>query len=799
MTTGMVQDQNLEKHIEKQMGCMAGFLQIFDRHQILAGKRLYSAKRLPPSVSVDSPPESEKSVGSPTVSRELEKHHNAKSTPSPDRLKKPPVAMELRSPVPENHNSPASESLPPKSPLPLPVFDFKEGTRTSWKFAREAPRLSLDSRATVDAKGSLYPREIRTNAAILSANRCENSTSGEDDCDNQRRSPSVIARLMGLEPLQHSDPEPVKKAELRRSASESRVSKDLYQYRFVDGNAFSAKQQTTHANFSGNVVRDNAVREDRSICKLRQADPKAYVKADPTKAQHHKGIGQRKSYFDSADFFPEPKQTSSVYSEIEKRLKMRGIDEPAKDLETLKQILEALQLKGLLHSRAPASNQIDYRNFVYDRSFSNDESPIVVMKPVRYPAPTSRSPRFVGNDSPPPSSSRSRPTGDRRNLNPAGDALLAVSPRRDRRDIDRSTRNQSPSRYSSSPVRSESCVSPNRRRPLSIEVQRKGNDIVEHRRVSPVHSPKLNSRRIASEQQQTPNRSPRNRKPTAEMYRKETKVLPPVEDESSTMSEGTISTSTDTERAKVEEYKEGRSLLERCDKLLHSIAEITTTNELQSSPVSVLDSSFYKDESSTSPVMKRAIDFKDQPNELEDETIWGSALSSSIDQSEVCDLVYISEIVRASNYLPEDSDIFLLLEKQQHLKGNDTSKVSRLQRRLIFDTITEILDRNRKLPPWKVVSPAKSTSLQQIWSEFRRIRERDESEDLFQVICGVLRKDLEGDAVHGWGDCPVEVSEAVLDIERLIFKDLIGETIRDLATFSVKSYKPLSSCRKLVF
>lgn len=59
----------------------------------------------------------------------------------------------------------------------------------------------------------------------------------------------------------------------------------------------------------------------------------------------------------------------------------------------------------------------------------------------------------------------------------------------------------------------------------------------------------------------------------------------------------------------MEEYKEGRSLLERCDKLLHSIAEITA-NELQPSPVSVLDSSFYKDESSPSPVMKRSIDFK---------------------------------------------------------------------------------------------------------------------------------------------------------------------------------------------
>lgn len=60
------------------------------------------------------------------------------------------------------------------------------------------------------------------------------------------------------------------------------------------------------------------------------------------------------------------------------------------------------------------------------------------------------------------------------------------------------------------------------------------------------------------------------------------------------------------QRSKVEEYKEGRNLLERCDKLLHSIAEMTAT-ELQPSPVSVLD---YKEESSPSPVMKRSLDFK---------------------------------------------------------------------------------------------------------------------------------------------------------------------------------------------
>lgn len=143
--------------------------------------------------------------------------------------------------------------------------------------------------------------------------------------------------------------------------------------------------------------------------------------------------------------------------------------------------------------------------------------------------------------------------------------------------------------------------------------------------------------------------------------------------------------------------------------------------------------------------------------------------------------------------------MFQLVEKQQYLKGKDTSKASRLQRRLIFDTIGEIQSRDRQLPPWKTSARSERATLRRIWSEFRRIRERDESEDLFEVICGVLRKDLAGDAVHGWEDSPVEMSETVLDIERLIFKDLIGETIRDLAAYAAKFGRFSAPCRKLVF
>jgi hypothetical protein len=199
--------------------------------------------------------------------------------------------------------------------------------------------------------------------------------------------------------------------------------------------------------------------------------------------------------------------------------------------------------------------------------------------------------------------------------------------------------------------------------------------------------------------------------------------------------------------------------------------------------------------------------WSDQLEEVEvEDDIWSTTISTAESNSDDSDLMYISDILRASNYLPEDSDIFLLLEKQQYLKGKDTSKVSTLQRKLVFDTITEILNRRRHLPPWKAISltnpESGPISLQQIWSEFQRIRERDASDDLFEVICGVLRKDLAGDTINGWGDCPIEMSEAVLDIERLVFKDLIGETIRDLAAFGRKGKcnqgDPLPR-RKLVF
>ncbi|XP_073016026.1 uncharacterized protein [Primulina eburnea] len=754
MMMGSGNEQNLEKQVQRQMGCMAGFFQLFDRNRLSSTKRLLCS----PAVGTVSDPE----ISLP---------------------ESPAISTEFRMPSPEPAErvvAPEVVELPPKSPLLLPIFNLKEGNKSSWKFNKEAPRLSLDSRATTDAMGGLHPKKIRTSASILSTeSRCYSI--GSDTSDGcQNRSPSVIARLMGLEPLPNSsDFETEKKPELRRSASESRASRDLFHSRFITEqpsiSLFDNAPMAAHYADPRDHLSKNAGKAE-----LYKASNRANFNSPSTwKAQH------RKSFFDSGDIFPEPKQPVSVYGEIEKRFKVRGIVEPSKDLETLKQILEALQLKGLLHSKNP--NQVSHRIFIHD------ESPIVVMQPSRQSSSNSSpiNKRNVSDYA--RRNGRSQARSIRCNHAVSGENHQSVSPRRDRsvRSATRAGESPSPATRNeckADPRRSNSIVKP---KPLSVETQRKLKNSADNRRVSPINSPKLNIRRTRPD-------------PTAKINEKITTVTT-EEGESSSISGSSITTSTDTERWRTVEYKEGRNLLERCDKLLQSIAEMNGS-DAQPSPVSVLDSSLYKDEPFTPSVLtaRRNLDFKDESGELE-EDIWSPIASSTRSkwQEETrddWDFMYISDILRASDSLSDDPDIFLLLEKQQYLKGNDTSKASRLQRKLIFDATNEIIERNRRLPPWKTVSwtnyNATKPFLNYVWSEFQRLSNRNAAEDLFEVICGVLRKDLAGDELSGWGgDHPMEMSEAVLDIERLIFKDLVSGMIQDLA--SLASCR--SSRRKLLF
>nr|GMC61140.1 protein longifolia 1 [Ipomoea batatas] len=795
---------------DRKMGCMSGFLQLFERHHILASKRLYTTKRLPPSTEVNDTLEPKNIVVSQEIAKERVKGHPAKvvAAPSPERLKESP-SSELQS-VCRAAFVPAE--TPPKSPLPLPIFEVKDGARSSWKIRKEAPRLSLDSRATVDAKGSLHPKEIQINASSLSANHCENAKDGVvADDEKQHRCPSVIAKLMGLEALPQSSSETIQKAELRRSASESRVSRDLFHSHFIEGNRFEFNEPNyLHPNIPNCVMAENVeIDFEKSMLNARHRGQEIEKSERPKGSSRGlsstswKPPQHRKSFFDTAEIFPEPKQTVPFHGEIDKRLRIRGLDEPSKDLETLKQILEALQLKGLLHTKRP-SEQINRLNVICDPSFSFDESQIVVMKPSRSSSPINRKYR---NDTP-PSNMRSQ-IGVSQKSNHSNESLPSVSPHWER-PTDRNAHSPLRTTGSTSPHRRDGCVRHSnpvmQSKILNVDPQRRASDSIEGQKSSPLQSPKVISRRNSPSLEQNFTKRSWNKKSQAQVHEKE-KITNFIadDDQSSSISDCSLTMSFQIkgEGSNTEEYSEGRNLLERCDKLIHSIAEMTAT-DMQPSPVSVLDSSFYREDSpSPSPIRKRSIEFLgDFDNEIPRAEI-SPVQSKSKDTTVDCDISYITDILRASHYLPEESDIFLLLEKQQFLKGKDTSEDSRLQRKVIFDTITEILDRNRQLPPWKLYSRSNSitaqSSVQIILSEFLRIQERENSDDLFEIICNALKKDLAHDDVNGWGDCPMEMSETVLDMERLIYKDLMGETISELASFACKSSAIAASRRKLVF
>ncbi|KAJ0878089.1 putative protein LONGIFOLIA [Helianthus annuus] len=581
--------------MEKQIGCMSGFLQIFDRQQILAGKRIHSTKRLPSSTAVVASSETESSGYSPVVSA------------SPDSSQLSPVEkMNYRS----------------KSPVMVPT--------SSLKTSKEINTPSLDSRGC----------SPMSETSVVA-----------DEKENQRRSPSVIARLMGLEPLSYSDKkcsQTVVKPVLRRSVSEPRVSRSLHHSTYIDDNNFQLKQP----NQSQKVQKINANNRNGRETSRRNGD-------------------LPKSFFDSTDFFPEPNQpTVTMHGDFEKKLKMRGITEHSKDLNTLKQILEVLQLKGLLRSTNRLSNIDSHRNFVYDRNLQLNKSNIVLVKPSRFVNNSRSTRQFVSEKSP------------------------AISPNR-ARAVDRSGK---------SPVRGRTCsanrIESNLKACNSISKAKTSNNEIERRENN--SSGSLKSSQL---------RSFRNRKLT----------------ESSSSVNSPKQKSMKTIVAKHELASTAES--ERCDKLLSRIAETGGATEsarssaaVIPSPVSVVDSGFDTDELLT-PL--QCIDLEATPafDFKEDDGI--HKLSPTKHEefiSDDSDFIYISHILRASQHLHKDSNVFSSIE--QHLYNNkNTSNVSKRQRKLIFDVVHEIIDKNKQLPPWKTLFEDTRASVKQIWYEFQKIRE----------------------------------------------------------------------------
>ncbi|KAK3118877.1 hypothetical protein QOZ80_9BG0709880 [Eleusine coracana subsp. coracana] len=746
-------------------GCMAGFLHLFDRPQILSGRRLHHAPRRLLSSSSGSATPSERSM------------QLGQATPAPS----------------------SPDATPPAAPRPslqLPPLDLKDGGASSGVSAAPSwrlPRLSLDSRAVVDGRGKYRPREIRTPSPAAAP-----PSPGMDD----RRSPSVVARLMGLDALPlHGDGgdsaadgrASCGAGELRRSASE-RVPRGAVpsRFRFVDP-AFFERPASPQP------------REQRPpLPPLASIETAARRAPDPTAGPGPRagGVVQRRSRFDAREVFPEPAKPAAghggeiaLYGEIERRLRKRGIAEPARDLETLKQVLEALQLKGLLRHQAPPPAAA---------AAVRTPPPIVVMRPAHRSSP----------QSPPPAAAR---------LTPA---------RRLRVDVDRTARR--PRSPDLSPARSP--ASPARRGPQSP--QRRG-----------VSSPAAQSPKQQQYfRKQQPPSSFDAAGARARIARRAAQnnglLLFPDDEASTTFSDGGSSGGSfgassrwDFDPPPVLMGDETSRKLERCGKLLSSIHAFTggdaaAASDQQPSPVSVLDAAaFLADEdspSSSSGGSKRAIDFNiirsprtTKPattaaavsEDTEEDDVWAlGPWPAATEGADDPDYAYVAELVRlfVGRKRRDPADVYKVAEQRRRLHPNGGDGDACHQRRLLCGAVAEALDAQRAACPWDPAAWLRGAELVgHVWAEVRRAREpvsaaaQDEELDLNDVTCGAIRRDLMG-TDGAWASSTLqqqprrlgpEVADAVLQVERLVFKDLVADTIRELA--DADSLVPPR--RKLVF
>ncbi|TKY73294.1 LONGIFOLIA 2 protein [Spatholobus suberectus] len=291
-------------------------------------------------------------------------------------------------------------------------FESRDTIKSTPKL-KELPRLSLDSK-----EGSLHTYSTDSKATHHTRNIYSGTSTSNDKLSTLQQSsatpsrpPSVVAKLMGLEAL----PDSSLAGDTQSSSTETYSAQDSGQFprsskngltrplRISNSPKISLKDPTSPRQKNPNLVM-------KPISSSRfPIEPAPWKQQDGNQSSQKLNSRAIKAPARSPDSFP------SVYSEIEKRLKDLEFKQSGRDLRALKQILEAMQEKGLLESRkeeqAPnavgsqsdyepkATNQIQNtrsvrqqntqrNNFLSSTLKGSDsargfESPIVIMKPAK--------------------------------------------------------------------------------------------------------------------------------------------------------------------------------------------------------------------------------------------------------------------------------------------------------------------------------------------------------------------------------------------------------------------------------
>ncbi|KAJ4831845.1 hypothetical protein Tsubulata_017510 [Turnera subulata] len=824
-------------------------------------------------------------------------------------------------------------------------FESRDTIKSTPKL-KELPRLSLDSRVIsmqgsyTDSRSNYLSKELQS-----SVDSHENITVSQQSLGAQKRPPSVVAKLMGLEALpdsastSYSQPSMIKTSPVEHGDPVSRTLKTNEMNRPV--RIPKSPKGILKEPVSPRWKNPDLVMKPVSRLPI---EPAPWKQLEGSRGSQKPALKPAKVPAKTPNSFP------SVYSEIEKRLKDLEFKQSGKDLRALKQILEAMQAKGLIETRkeeqgsefstqrdhepkcsSPSqkprlqSQQNQKNNHLgassvqgcdYLRTY---ESPIVIMKPAKLIEKSNISassttslegfsdlPKVTngGSAGSKKGSVSNRSAKDQSPRNRHRDSPVNSYDKKSSVKNSKSTQSlartqQLPKESGTSQVKSSGSVSP--------RLQQK--KLEQERRSRPPTPPS-----DSSKARRLPNRQPTESSSPGGRQRLKSTKLPQSDDQMSQIStesrtsshhgddisvnsEGSVvfDSKTDTEVTSLERSSElygGHSPSVKTASCLVSgttqknsalrfeedglQAELPVSAPAHPSPVSVLDTSVYRDDE-LSPVKQKPTLSKDDSaqdtNELQQsDDQWnpadnflsngvGSTLTSEMNRKKLQNIEnlvkkltrlnsthneantdyiaslcenknpdhrYISEIMLASGLLlrdlgsglttfqlhrsghPINPELFFVLEQTKSstllvkeetrsttlLAKEETapakiSHAEKFHRKLIFDAVNEILvtklaSLGPSPEPWLESKKLAKKTL----SAQKLLKELCSEIEQLQVVkkpeCGGLEEEdglksiLWDDVMHrseSWTDFGHEVSGCVLDVERLIFKDLVDEIV----------------------
>ncbi|WCJ35829.1 Protein LONGIFOLIA 1 [Euphorbia peplus] len=279
-------------------------------------------------------------------------------------------------------------------------FESRDTIKSTMKL-KELPRLSLDGReksswdANSDTKSRYTSKDLQSDG-----NPNETFYNVQQPLGTQKRPPSVVAKLMGLEALPDS------------ASTSSNHSGLVKSFPFEHGDSFPPSIKANDVNRPIRIPKSpRSLSKEPISPRWKNPDlimkPISRLPIEPAPWKQAEGSRASQKPVKASAKTPTPFPT--VYSEIEKRLKDLEFNQSGKDLRALKQILEAMQAKGLLESRkeehgsnfgtqmnaepnctSPGQkprllsqrnqHSSNVRGSDYSRTY---DSPIVIMKPAR--------------------------------------------------------------------------------------------------------------------------------------------------------------------------------------------------------------------------------------------------------------------------------------------------------------------------------------------------------------------------------------------------------------------------------